>query len=256
MEARRAANPVLAVQLIIVGCNSHEDEAQGSRAKPEAYACCGETWACRDEDGAGARLCLRVLIRRSRSVLPATQRGEPSGLRRASAALRCLLKLQGGLKVLSSLVGQRRREDAGGFLRPALERGGVFDKDARRLGELVPSTGHLSARAPCWRCLHKQQTSQLPPNLASFPDVDMPYFKEACQHPGVSACDVTLQPRCGALLGEGCPGHHWFEAIASIRGNCTSPVLVNVGANKGYVRDRAVPVDVLAAARRRLGCTR
>ena len=67
-----------------------------------------------------------------------------------------------------------------------------------------------------------------------LPDVDMPCFKEACQHPGVSACDVTLQPRCGALLGEGCPGHHWFEAIASIRGDRTSPVLVNVGANKGY----------------------
>lgn len=51
---------------------------------------------------------------------------------------------------------------------------------------------------------------------------------------GSAFCAGSLQSRCGALLGEGCPEDgRWLRALAD-RIPRQKPIFVNVGANKGY----------------------
>ena len=46
-------------------------------------------------------------------------------------------------------------------------------------------------------------------------------------------CIAGLAPGCAPLVGEGCPGDSWFDELAQ-RFPIKSPVMINVGANKGY----------------------
>ena len=51
--------------------------------------------------------------------------------------------------------------------------------------------------------------------------------------PAGCTADFRVRSRCGALLGEGCPGSQWFHTLAEAVPRAR-PIFVNVGANKGY----------------------
>ena len=88
------------------------------------------------------------------------------------------------------------------------------------------------ARRACARAAPPTQRRMSPARARPAPD-ECFLPRSSQQQQQQQRCIAGLAPGCAPLVGEGCPGDSWFDELAQ-RFPIKSPVMINVGANKGY----------------------